>query len=121
MAGIKLIKVLPGYAVATMTISDNHLNAADVVQGGAIFTLADLAFAAASNSHGQLALALNCTITFIKAAKGKVLTAEAKEVALNNRTSHYEISVTDDNEELIAKLLCTAYRKSQTIDFDREA
>ena len=61
------------------------LNAADVVHGGALFTLADLAFAVASNSRGQLALSINASISYLKAARGPLLTAEAKEVSCNSR------------------------------------
>ena len=52
-----------------MTVADQHLNAADVVHGGALFTLADLVFAVASNSHGQLALGINVSISYLKAAR----------------------------------------------------
>ena len=52
--GIELLEVKEGYARARMEVSERHLNAAGVMQGGAIFTLADYAFAACSNSHGTL-------------------------------------------------------------------
>ena len=53
-AGVELLEVGNGYAKARMEIKPAHLNGGGVCQGGAIFTLADLAFAAASNSHAQL-------------------------------------------------------------------
>ena len=48
---IRLISISKGEAVAELVISDKHLNGVNIIQGGALFTLADFAFAAASNSH----------------------------------------------------------------------
>ena len=78
--GITLEDVSTGTATAKMIINEQHLNGLGTVQGGAIFTLADLAAAAASNSYGVPAVALSCNISFIKAAKSGVLIAKAAEV-----------------------------------------
>ena len=53
--GVELLEVREGYSKACLVITENHLNAGHRTQGGAIFTLADLALAAAANSHGSLA------------------------------------------------------------------
>ena len=50
-AGITLLEIKPGYGKTMMVVTDKHLNAGNTTQGGAIFTLADLALAAAANSH----------------------------------------------------------------------
>jgi len=52
---VELLTVSPGYATAKMVLHPHHLNGLGSVQGGAIFTLADYAFAAAANSHGTVA------------------------------------------------------------------
>ena len=54
-AGVVLLEVREGYSKAKLEIKPEHLNAGARTQGGAIFTLADLALAAAANSHGTLA------------------------------------------------------------------
>ena len=54
-AGVVLLEVRKGYSKAKLEIKPEHLNAGARTQGGAIFTLADLALAAAANSHGTLA------------------------------------------------------------------
>ena len=72
-------KSLQGYAKAIMNIEKKHLNALKTVQGGAIFTLADLTFAAASNAYGTVVVAINANISFVKAAAGKTLTAKQKK------------------------------------------
>ena len=58
-AGVVLLEVREGYSKAKLEIKPEHLNAGARTQGGAIFTLADLALAAAANSHGTLASILH--------------------------------------------------------------
>jgi acyl-CoA thioesterase len=113
--GIELVSVEPGHAVAQMAVTPDHLNGYRVTQGGAIFTLADFAFAAASNSHGTIAVAINVSITFIKAARGGTLRAEAREVARNPKLGTYAVEVRDEQGDLIAQFQGLAYRKSERI------
>ena len=114
-SGIQLLDIAPGYAKAKMEIQDRHLNGVDVVHGGAIFTLADLAFAAASNSHGTVAVAINASIWFVKAGRQGTLYAEAKEVSRNPKLATYSIAVTDDSGETIARFEGMVYRKKDPI------
>jgi len=113
--GIELLEVGPGRAKARMTIGDQHMNGADTVHGGAIFALADLAFAAASNSHGALAMAINVSISYVKAAVSGTLTAEAEEVSCSRRLGSYTIRVTDDDGDLVAIFQGMAYRKEDPL------
>ncbi len=112
---ITLTDVQPGYAKAEMIISDKHLNGVDITHGGAIFTLADLAFALASNSHGTVAVGISATISYIKATNRGTLTAEAKEIALNPKLATYQIEVRNDDNDLVASFQGTVYRKKTTI------
>lgn len=114
-AGIELLSVSPGYAKARMTLHPHHLNSLKTVQGGAIFTLADLAFAAAANSHGTVAVAINVNITFMKAAAAGTLWAEAKEVSKNFKIGTYAVEVRDDQGDLVAQFQGLAYRKKDTL------
>ncbi len=114
-SGIELLSVSPGQARAKMTLHPHHLNGYGTVQGGAIFTLADFAFAAASNSHGTVAVAINVSITFIKAAKTGALWAEARELSKNFKLGSYTVEVKDDQGELVALFQGLAYRKSEKI------
>ena len=114
-ANVELLSVSPGNARAKMTLHPHHLNGYGTVQGGAIFTLADFAFAAASNSHGQVAVAINVSITFMKAGKTGTLWAEAREVSRNFKLGSYTVEVKDDAGELVAVFQGLAYRKSETI------
>ena len=112
---IELLSVSPGRASARMTLLPHHLNGIGTVQGGAIFTLADFAFAAASNSHGTIAVALNASITFIKAAATGTLWAEARELAKNFKIGAYSVEIKDDHGDLIAHLQGLAYRKKDSV------
>lgn len=114
-SGIELVSVSPGQAEARMPVRPVHLNGVGTVQGGAIFTLADFAFAAAANAHGTLAVAVNVSITFMQAAHEGVLTARAREVALNPRLGSYTVDVTDDRGHLVAVFQGLAYRKKEPL------
>ncbi len=109
--GIELLDAGPGWATARLAVGDQHLNAADVVHGGALFTLADLVFAVASNSHGRLALGINVSISYLKAARGPALTAEAKEVSCNPKLATYTMEVRDAAGDLVALAHGTVFRK----------
>ena len=67
--GIELLAVSEGCARASLEIKPHHLNAVGIVHGAAIFSLADLVFAMASNSHGTVAVAVNANISFMKAVQ----------------------------------------------------
>jgi acyl-CoA thioesterase len=114
-SGIELLEVQPGRAVARLAIGDHHLNAVDSVMGGAIFTLADFAFAAASNSYGTVAVAVNVSITYLKARNRGVLTAECTEVSRGRRIASYTARVTDEGGALVALFQGTAYCKDDPI------
>lgn len=110
--GIELLEVGTGCARASMQVQDFHFNGAKTVHGGAIFTLADFAFAAACNSHGNLAMGLNTSTSFVKAATGGTLYARAEEISLSRTIATYHVRITDQNDDLIALLHGTAYRKN---------
>ena len=111
LTGIEIMEAGPGYCKARLEIKDKHLNAANVVQGGAIFTLADFAFGVAANSHGQLALAINVNISFLKGKSEGILFATATELADPKRIGAYDVLVTDEADEVIARFNGLAYRK----------
>ena len=117
-AGIVLMEVREGYSKARLEIKKEHLNAVNRTQGGAIFTLADLALAAAANSHGQLAFSLSSNITFLRASgEGDTLYAEARERYIGRSTGYYQIDITNQQNELIATFESSVFRKDQQVPF----
>jgi acyl-CoA thioesterase len=116
-SGIELLEVEQGRAKAKMPVREMHLNAGNVVQGGAIFTLADVAFAAAVNAYGNLAMSVETSIRYFKGVESGTLFAEAKVVHLHRKLATFETTVTNQNEELIALFTATAYRKDIPFPF----
>ena len=110
-SGIECINVGPGTARVKMEIGDRHRNSHGTVHGGALFTLADTAFALASNSEGIPAAAINATITYMKAAREGTLYAEASEFSKNPKLATYIVTVTDSKGERIALFQGMVYRK----------
>lgn len=112
---ITLEWVEPGRARARMHLQPHHLNALGIVQGGAIFTVADFAFAAASNSHGTVALGVSATITYMKAARTGTLVADARELSKNPKLGAYSVEVKDDQGDIVAIFQGMVYRKKDSI------
>lgn len=121
LAGAELIEVSEGYARAKMQVGDEHLNGGGVCQGGALFTLADLAFAAAVNSHGTLTFNTMSNIVFVRSANKGIIYAEAREVVDHHRMPYGEVRITDADGNLLAIFTSSAYRKQgKFIEFDKE-
>lgn len=117
--GIQLTEIREGYARAEVDVEEQHLNAAGVCQGGLYFTLADLAFAAVTNSHGPISLGIQNNITFIQSAKkGDRLTAEATEVVNHHKLPFCEIKVTNQDGKLMCVITGSAYRKKEIFPFE---
>ncbi len=113
--GAELVELEPGRAVTRMHVGPEHLNAVGTVMGGAIFTLADFAFAAASNSHGTVAVASDVHISFVRAATEGELIAEAVEVSRGRTLAHYDVKVRDGQGRIVALFHGTAFRKDQPL------
>lgn len=114
-SNIELLTAGPGRATAKMVLQPRHLNALKTVHGGAIFTLADFTFAVACNSHGTLAVALEASIVFMKAATTGTLWAEAREMSKNFKVGLYVVEIKDDAGELVAQFQGVAYRKKDKL------
>jgi acyl-CoA thioesterase len=114
--GIELIDAHNGYAKASLIVKEHHLNGVGRVHGGVIFTLADLAFAAAANSHGRIALAISAAIQFLRAPNGDRLFAEAREISCDHKLASYEITVTDEGGHVISVFQGMVYRKKESTD-----
>jgi acyl-CoA thioesterase len=113
--GAEVTILAPGHSRVTLTVTDQMTNFHGITHGGVVFALSDLAFAAAGNSRGQTAVALNVSIYFLNPSKvGDRLVAEAKECHLGGRTGLYEITVTEEaSGTLIARSQDLVYRKKE--------
>jgi len=99
--GIDLAILEPGYAVTELLVTDDLLNFHGTPHGGAVYSVADAAFAAASNSRGDPAVALETNMSYLDAVDvGDTLTATAEETHVGGRTAEYEVVVTTDGERV---------------------
>ena len=101
--GIELAALGPGTATTELTVTDDLLNFHGTPHGGAIYSLADAAFAAASNGEGDTALAIETNVSYYEAVDvGEILTAEAERVHRRGRTASYRVAVTDEDDDEVA-------------------
>ena len=112
-AGCRITEVDAQHAVAEMTVTAQHLNGGNVCQGGALFTLADLAIAALMNYQGNLTFGINNSIMYVSSAKeGDKLRAEAISVADHHKIPAVEVRVINQNGQLICHVTGMGYRKA---------
>lgn len=114
--GLQVDKIDLGYCKLHYTVKEEMLNGFSYIHGGILFSAADSAFAFACNSHGRITVALDVSITFTRPAQaGELLTVEAKEAYLGNKTSVYDIRTVNEKGELVALFKGTAYRTSKEV------
>jgi acyl-CoA thioesterase len=110
--GIQVHETKDGYAKVSMTVKKTHTNALGYTHGGAIFSLADYAFAEACNYGDNVAVALQVNINFLKPSmEGDVLTATATRISNGKTTGLYHVIVTC-KEKTVAFFSGVAYKKT---------
>jgi acyl-CoA thioesterase len=109
--GIQLVEAKDGHAKVEMKVEKNHTNALGYTHGGAIFSLADYAFAHACNYGDNVAVAVQVSINFLKpSAEGDVLTAVADRVSDGKTTGLYQVTVKCGNK-IVAFFTGLAFKK----------
>ena len=112
--GIQKIKVEQGHCILKMKIRNEMVNGFGIAHGGIAFSFADSALAFASNAHGRISVALECSISYSVSVKvNDVLTATAEEFALTNKTGVYLITVSNQENEKVAFFKGTVYRTNK--------
>ena len=115
---LEVVALNTGYAKVEATFPVSARNIFGTVHGGAIFSLIDEAFGCAANSHGTVAVALNVDVTYHSPAReGHRLTAEAREVHRSRKIGKYYITVTDEDDTLVATCQAIAFRKAEPLPF----
>jgi acyl-CoA thioesterase len=110
--GVQVEEVREGYARCSITIKPEYLNAVERAHGAAVFAVVDQAFAVASNSTGNMAVAVNFNINYIAAAiDGEKIFAEAVPLNIGRKLSVWQIEVRGLNDKLIAAGQGTVYHK----------
>lgn len=107
--GAVIEEVGEGYARCVMSLDEHHYNAVGSVMGGAVFTVADFAFAVASNWNKKPCVSLTAQITYLGRAKGQKLIAEAKKVKEGRTSCYYLVEVTDDLGNQVAHMTSNGF------------
>ncbi len=93
-----------------MTVTKEHTNFLGATHGGAIFALADCAFAEAVNFGDKRAVAVQVSINFLKpSSEGDVLIAEATKTSEGKTFGLYNITISKENR-LVALFSGLAYK-----------
>lgn len=111
--GIEILEAADGYAKVGLEVREGHMNAGNRVMGAVYYTMADFAFAVASNPDAgdvPMTFTLSSQINFLTAAKGRYLTAEARAVRKGRRTSFYAAEIRDEIGTLIATVSSNGFR-----------
>lgn len=104
---IRITKIREGYAEAVFDADDRHLNGLGIVQGGALYTLADLAFAGAVNSFGEKAVGMNSSVSYLKPGTDRKFHAVATTLHRGKRTGVFSVDVFDSKERLLVRATMT--------------
>ena len=112
VTGVELVAVGKNYAKTKLVITPEHRNVVGQVMGGAIFTVADFAFAVASNIGAPETISVDSHIVFLNGAKGDTLYAEAECVKAGRRSCTFLIHVTDNLNTKVAQMTMIGMRVS---------
>jgi len=112
LLGIKVLEIKDGYCKVQMKIEKQHTNAMGCTHGGAIFSLADYAFAEACNFGDNIAVGIQVDIKYLRpTAEGDILTAETKRISEGKTTGVYQVSVYKEENKLTALFSAIAFKK----------
>ncbi|WP_129113496.1 PaaI family thioesterase [Halegenticoccus tardaugens] len=109
--GVELVTISEGYAEAILRVRPDHLNFHGTPHGGCVYTVADAAFAAASNSRGERALAMETNMSYLRTVEeGETLRAVADENYCGEKTAEYEVGVFTTADERVATFRGRVYK-----------
>ena len=102
LMGVQVESLDVAHAKVSLQIEEKHFNGLDIVQGGALFALADFAFALASNSYGIPAVGIESSISFFKPARSGTLFAEAIEQYRSKSLGAFDVKITNEDGITVA-------------------
>ena len=107
--GIEILEAEAGHAKCALKIEARHKNALGHVMGGVFFTMADYAFAIASNFEQSPTVTQTSQIVYLSSPKGSTLYAETEKIRAGKKTCFYKIMITDDTGAEIAYVTTTGF------------
>ena len=109
-SGMTLEELDESHAVTSVEIGARHRNALGGVMGGAIFTLADLAFAALTNDRERSVVAQQVSVNYLAAPKGGRLVATARYKKDGRSSCVVNVDIVDDSGREIAQFVGTGFK-----------
>ena len=112
VTGIVIEEAGEGYARVSLRVEDRHRNAMGQVMGAVYFTMADFAFAVASNCalEDGACVTHSCQINFVGIPKTDQLFATARAVKEGGRTNLYDVRVCDSEGNVVAAALSGGFK-----------
>ena len=111
LCGISIESATAEHCQCRMPLTESHMNAMNVAQGGSVFTLADIAFSVAANVESSPTVSLGGQINYVRPAAGAYLTAKAALVSATRSTCLYRVEIFNDQNALVAYATFTGFRK----------
>jgi acyl-CoA thioesterase len=112
--GVEMLEISEGYCKLKMVIREEMLNGFSIAHGGIAYSLADSAFAFASNSYGRKSVSIETSISHTKALiHGEIIIAEAKALHIGNKTAIFDVKVYNQHNDIVALFKGTVYRTSK--------
>jgi acyl-CoA thioesterase len=119
---IETLHASPGRSTLRMIVRPEMVNGFGISHGGIVYGLADSAFAFAVNSHGDIAVAVDCTMSYPAAVMvGDTLTATAVEQSTTRRLAFCEVTVRNQHDVIVGFFRGTAFRTGKPHFADRTA
>ena len=111
--GVEIIDCEIGHCKVGMTVRKEMLNSMGKAHGGISYSLADVAFGFAANTHGKYAVSIETSINHIEAIdEGDYLVAESVIEKVNNKL-RFNIIEVKRGKELVALFKGVVYRTSK--------
>ncbi len=109
--GIETFDVAPGRASCRMTVRADMVNGFGTGHGGIAYSLADSAFAFATNNCGRLSVAIDCSVSYPAAVRpGDVLTATAVQESSSRKLAFCTVTVRNQHDVTVLHFRGTVYR-----------
>ncbi|WP_291163152.1 hydroxyphenylacetyl-CoA thioesterase PaaI [Gemmatimonas sp. UBA7669] len=114
LLGMEVLEASEGRAVLRMAVREDMVNGFGTLHGGALFSLADSAFAFATNGGGTLSVAIDMHLGIpVASYPGDVLVAVAVEQSQSNRLAFVDVTVRNQREQIVGHFRGTVYRTTR--------
>ena len=115
--GAKITDITEGGATVALKLIPEMLNPLSMAHGGALFSLCDIAAGTAAASRGRVAVTLDSSIQYLRAAKPEqTIRAQARELKSGRNTAVYMVEVTDESGKLLTTATFTMFYTDKTIE-----